>query len=109
MTAKLFTPFELGRLRLANRIVVAPMCTYSASEGCANDWHLIHYGQLALSGAGLLTVEATSPAAKLPRICRGWVARNCRRATPMAGRPCRLPICRFRAANTPPKLSIATA
>lgn len=62
MTAKLFTPFELGHLKLANRIVIAPMCTYSAREGCANDWHLIHYGNLALSGAGLLTIEATSVA-----------------------------------------------
>jgi 2,4-dienoyl-CoA reductase-like NADH-dependent reductase (Old Yellow Enzyme family) len=62
MSAKLFTPFELGRLHLANRIVIAPMCTYSATDGCANDWHVIHYGGLALSGAGLLTLEATSVA-----------------------------------------------
>ena len=60
MTAKLFTPFELGKLTLANRIVIAPMCTYSAENGCTNDWHLIHYGQLALSGAGLLTLEASA-------------------------------------------------
>jgi 2,4-dienoyl-CoA reductase-like NADH-dependent reductase (Old Yellow Enzyme family) len=60
MPAKLFTPFGLGPLTLSNRIVIAPMCTYSASEGCANDWHVIHYGGLALSGAGLLTVEATA-------------------------------------------------
>lgn len=60
MTAKLFTPFDLGSLKLSNRIVIAPMCTYSATEGCTNDWHLIHYGNLALSGAGLLTIEATA-------------------------------------------------
>jgi 2,4-dienoyl-CoA reductase-like NADH-dependent reductase (Old Yellow Enzyme family) len=60
MPAKLFTPFDLGALKLANRIVIAPMCTYSAEDGCTNDWHLIHYGQLALSGAALLTIEATS-------------------------------------------------
>jgi 2,4-dienoyl-CoA reductase-like NADH-dependent reductase (Old Yellow Enzyme family) len=62
MPAKLFTPFDLGSLTLANRIVIAPMCTYSATEGCANDWHVIHYGGLAQSGAGLLTIEATSVA-----------------------------------------------
>jgi 2,4-dienoyl-CoA reductase-like NADH-dependent reductase (Old Yellow Enzyme family) len=62
MPAKLFTPFDLGQLKLANRIVVAPMCTYSASEGCASDWHVIHYGGLAQSGAALLTLEATAVA-----------------------------------------------
>lgn len=62
MSVKLFTPFDLGKLKLANRIVIAPMCTYSAENGCTNDWHLIHYGQLALSGAALLTIEATSVA-----------------------------------------------
>ncbi|WP_338415687.1 NADH:flavin oxidoreductase/NADH oxidase [uncultured Sphaerotilus sp.] len=56
----LFTPFDLGPLRLPNRIVIAPMCQYSAEDGCATDWHLIHLGQLALSGAGLLTIEATA-------------------------------------------------
>jgi 2,4-dienoyl-CoA reductase-like NADH-dependent reductase (Old Yellow Enzyme family) len=62
MPAKLFTPFDLGALHLANRIVIAPKCTYSATDGCANDWHVIHYGGLALSGAGLLTIEATAVA-----------------------------------------------
>ncbi|WP_299362959.1 NADH:flavin oxidoreductase/NADH oxidase [uncultured Paracoccus sp.] len=60
MTPRLFTPFDVGRLRLANRIVIAPMCQYSAVDGCMNDWHLIHLGHLALSGAGLLTIEATA-------------------------------------------------
>jgi 2,4-dienoyl-CoA reductase-like NADH-dependent reductase (Old Yellow Enzyme family) len=58
--SRLFTPLEVGGLRLANRIVVAPMCQYSAEDGRMNDWHLIHLGQLALSGAGLLTIEATA-------------------------------------------------
>jgi 2,4-dienoyl-CoA reductase-like NADH-dependent reductase (Old Yellow Enzyme family) len=58
--AKLFTPFRIGDLELANRIVIAPMCQYSAENGCMNDWHLIHLGQLALSGAALLTIEATA-------------------------------------------------
>lgn len=58
--SRLFTPLRVGRLELANRIVVAPMCQYSAEDGCASDWHLIHLGQLALSGAALLTIEATA-------------------------------------------------
>lgn len=58
--AKLFTPFRVGDLELANRIVIAPMCQYSAVEGRMTDWHLIHLGHLALSGAALLTIEATA-------------------------------------------------
>lgn len=58
--AALFTPFSLNALRLPNRIVVSPMCQYSAVDGSATDWHLMHLGQLALSGAGLLFIEATS-------------------------------------------------
>ncbi len=49
-------------LTLPNRIVIAPMCEFSAVEGCATDWHVIHLGHLALSGAGLLMVEATGVA-----------------------------------------------
>ncbi len=56
----LFSPFALGPLPLRNRIVIAPMCQYSAVDGEATDWHLIHLGHLALSGAGLLIVEATA-------------------------------------------------
>ena len=56
----LFTPFRLGQLELENRIVVAPMCQYSAEDGSAGDWHMIHLGHLALSGAGLLILEATA-------------------------------------------------
>ena len=58
--SKLFSPFRVGALELANRIVIAPMCQYSAEEGCMTDWHLIHLGHLALSGAALLTIEATA-------------------------------------------------
>ena len=57
---QLFSPFSLGHLRLKNRIVIAPMCQYSAENGDATDWHLIHLGHLALSGAGLLIIEATA-------------------------------------------------
>ena len=56
----LFSPFRVGGLDLVNRIVIAPMCQYSAVDGCMTDWHVIHLGHLALSGAALLTVEATA-------------------------------------------------
>jgi 2,4-dienoyl-CoA reductase-like NADH-dependent reductase (Old Yellow Enzyme family) len=56
----LFTPLEVGGLRLANRIVIAPMCQYSAEDGCMTDWHVIHLGHLALSGAALLTIVASA-------------------------------------------------
>jgi 2,4-dienoyl-CoA reductase-like NADH-dependent reductase (Old Yellow Enzyme family) len=56
----LFTPFPVGALELRNRIVIAPMCQYSAVDGCMTDWHVIHLGGLALSGAALLTIEATA-------------------------------------------------
>jgi 2,4-dienoyl-CoA reductase-like NADH-dependent reductase (Old Yellow Enzyme family) len=59
-TAKLFTPITVGSVTLTNRIVIAPMCQYSAVDGCMTDWHLIHLGHLALSGAALLTIEATA-------------------------------------------------
>jgi 2,4-dienoyl-CoA reductase-like NADH-dependent reductase (Old Yellow Enzyme family) len=58
--SRLFTPFRVADLELRNRIVIAPMCQYSAEEGCATDWHTIHLGHLALSGAALLTIEATA-------------------------------------------------
>jgi 2,4-dienoyl-CoA reductase-like NADH-dependent reductase (Old Yellow Enzyme family) len=58
--AALFTPLRVGGLELSNRIVIAPMCQYSAVHGCMTDWHLIHLGHLALSGAALLTIEATA-------------------------------------------------
>jgi 2,4-dienoyl-CoA reductase-like NADH-dependent reductase (Old Yellow Enzyme family) len=56
----LFQPIDVGGLILPNRIVVAPMCQYSAEEGCMTDWHVLHLGHLALSGAALLTIEATA-------------------------------------------------
>ncbi|WP_226660965.1 NADH:flavin oxidoreductase/NADH oxidase [Microbulbifer aggregans] len=57
---KLFEPLTIDSLTLPNRIVIAPMCQYSAVDGCMTDWHLMHLGQLAVSGAGLLTIEATA-------------------------------------------------
>lgn len=60
-TPKLFTSLKLGQLELANRIVISPMCQYSADgEGSMTDWHTIHLGHLALSGAGLMIIEASA-------------------------------------------------
>lgn len=56
----LFSPLDLGPLRLPNRIVVAPMCQYSSIDGRASDWHTQHWTTLALSGAGLVIAEATA-------------------------------------------------
>lgn len=56
----LFQSTTVGGMLLPNRIVVAPMCQYSAVDGRMTDWHLIHLGSLAVSGAGLLTIEATA-------------------------------------------------
>lgn len=56
----LFQPWDLGGLHLANRIVIAPMCQYSAQEGVPGDWHMVHLGHLAHSGAGLFILEATA-------------------------------------------------
>ena len=58
--SQLFTPFSLGPLTTRNRIAIAPMCQYSADNGDATDWHMIHLGHLALSGAGVLFIEATA-------------------------------------------------
>src|SRR5688500_11155847 len=60
MTAKLFTPIKLGGITLPNRIVVSPMCQYSADDGSMTDWHLAHLGTMACSGAGLFVVEKTN-------------------------------------------------
>ena len=57
----LFSPFTLGPLTLKNRIVIAPMCQYSAVDGEATDWHLMHLGNLALSGAALLSDNTQRP------------------------------------------------
>lgn len=56
----LFRPLELRSLRLKNRIVVSPMCQYSAQDGFANDWHLVHLGSRAVGGAALVISEATA-------------------------------------------------
>ncbi len=59
MSSQLFNPVTLRSVTLVNRIVVAPMCQYSAIDGTLTDWHHMHLGQFAVSGAGLVFVEAT--------------------------------------------------
>ncbi len=71
MTAPLFSPMTLRGLTTSNRIVVSPMCQYSACDGSATDWHLMHYGQFAVSGAGLVIIEATHVEA------RGRITEGC--------------------------------
>ena len=56
----LFTPLELRSVRLRNRIVISPMCQYSAVDGFANDWHFAHLARFAMGGAGLVFTEAAA-------------------------------------------------
>ena len=69
----LFTPFHLRQMHLANRVVVSPMCQYSAVDGTPGDWHLVHYGSRAIGGAGLLYTEMTcvAPEARITPGCAG--------------------------------------
>src|SRR5450830_3969 len=73
----LFTPLHLpsrrGGLTLVNRIVVAPMCQYQSVDGCATDWHLMHWGNLLNSGAAMFTIEATGvvPEGRITPSCLG--------------------------------------
>jgi len=73
MSSRLFTPFSIGRMELGNRIAVAPMCQYSAVDGSMTDWHLMHLGSLALSGASMMLVEATgvTPEGRITPQCVG--------------------------------------
>ena len=72
----MFAPFSLRGMRLANRVVVSPMCQYCAVQGTPNDWHLVHYGARALGGAGLVYTEMTcvSPEARITPGCAGMYA-----------------------------------
>jgi 2,4-dienoyl-CoA reductase-like NADH-dependent reductase (Old Yellow Enzyme family) len=75
--SRLFSPLSLsavsGVLTLQNRIVIAPMCQYSADSGCATDWHLFHWTNLLNSGAGLVILEATAvtPEGRITPDCLG--------------------------------------
>ncbi len=69
----IFTPFALGALELRNRIVVSPMCQYSAEDGVPTDWHLVHLGSRAVGGAGLVMTEMTDvePEGRITKACAG--------------------------------------
>ena len=58
--SQLFTPLTIRELTLGNRIVVSPMCQYTANDGMSDDWHLVHLGSRAVGGAGLVFTEATA-------------------------------------------------
>ena len=62
--APMFQPFRLRNMTLANRVVVSPMCQYSAQDGMPADWHLVHYGSRAIGGAGLMFTEMTDVSAE---------------------------------------------
>jgi len=62
--APMFQPFRLRSMTLANRVVVSPMCQYSATDGLPGDWHLVHYGARAIGGAGLMFTEMTDVSAQ---------------------------------------------
>src|SRR5580693_8718792 len=91
MTSALFSPFRLADLNLANRIVVSPMCQYSADDGVANDWHMTHLGMLANSGAGLLVVEAThvERSGRITHGCLGLYSDACEAALERVVAHCR--------------------
>jgi 2,4-dienoyl-CoA reductase-like NADH-dependent reductase (Old Yellow Enzyme family) len=88
----LFSPFRLRSLELDNRIVVSPMCQYSAEDGSATDWHLAHLGQLALSGPALVLLEATAVAreGRITTGCLGLYSDENERALARVIAHCRL-------------------
>ncbi len=102
---RLFTPFALRGLTLPNRVVVSPMCQYSAEGGSANDWHLMHYGHLSLGGFGLLIFEASAvePRGRITHVCLGLFSDDNERALARVIAACR------RYGNTPLGAQLAHA
>jgi 2,4-dienoyl-CoA reductase-like NADH-dependent reductase (Old Yellow Enzyme family) len=76
----LFSPLQIKGITLKNRIVVSPMCQYSATDGFVDDWHFVHLGSRAVGGAGLIITEAMSVSPE-GRISAGdlglWKDENC--------------------------------
>ncbi|MDA4844599.1 bifunctional salicylyl-CoA 5-hydroxylase/oxidoreductase [Hoeflea poritis] len=74
--APMFAPYRLRDMTLANRVVVSPMAQYKAVDGCPTDWHLVHYGERAKGGAGLVYTEMTcvSPEGRITPGCPGTYA-----------------------------------
>jgi len=91
MTSALFSPIKLADLELANRIVVSPMCQYSADDGVASDWHITHLGMLANSGAALVVVEATGieRRGRISHGCLGLYSDDCEAALARVVAHCR--------------------
>ncbi len=73
MGSTLFSPMSIARMELSNRITIAAMCQYSATDGAMTDWHMQHLGGLALSGAAMLVIEATGvvPEGRITHYCTG--------------------------------------
>lgn len=105
MSTQLFTPITLRGVTFPNRTVVAPMCQYSADDGAASDWHMQHLGSLALSGAGLLVIEATA-VERIGRITHGCLGIYSDNAEYALGRV--IAACR-RWGNTPIGIQLAHA
>jgi 2,4-dienoyl-CoA reductase-like NADH-dependent reductase (Old Yellow Enzyme family) len=82
VTSALFSPIRLRGIELANRIVVSPMCQYSADDGVANDWHFNHLGTLSNSGASLVVIEATGVErrGRITHGCLGLYSDDCEAA-----------------------------
>jgi 2,4-dienoyl-CoA reductase-like NADH-dependent reductase (Old Yellow Enzyme family) len=91
MSSALFSPIRLAGLQLDNRIVVSPMCQYSADDGCAGDWHLTHLGMLANSGAALVVVEMTDVErrGRITHGCLGLYSDDCEAALARVLQHCR--------------------
>jgi 2,4-dienoyl-CoA reductase-like NADH-dependent reductase (Old Yellow Enzyme family) len=86
MESKLFSPLTLRSLKLKNRIIVSPMCQYSAEHGVANDWHMVHIGSRAIGGAGMIIMEATgvSDIGRITPHCLGlWNETQCKALQPI--------------------------
>src|SRR5258705_11734936 len=82
MASALFSPIRLADLALDNRVVVSPMCQYSADDGVGNDWHVSHLGMLANSGADLVIIEAThvERPGRITHGCLGLYSDHCEAA-----------------------------
>jgi NADPH2 dehydrogenase len=91
MASALFSPIRLADLELANRIVVSPMCQYSADDGVATDWHMNHLGMLANSGAGLVIAEMTNVErrGRISHGCLGLYSDDCEAALARVVAHCR--------------------
>jgi 2,4-dienoyl-CoA reductase-like NADH-dependent reductase (Old Yellow Enzyme family) len=91
MTSALFSPIRLAELELPNRIVVSPMCQYSADDGVASDWHITHLGMLSSSGAALVVLEATGTErrGRITHGCLGLYSDDCEAALARVVAHCR--------------------